>query len=272
MEYLKGREAQIQAGVEALARQCGDLMLRRSGDLQTGEIHFKDRRNLVTEVDLACEALLVEGLRDLLPEANFQTEEGLVPGTDRGLRWVVDPLDGTTNFVHRLPIVSVSIALVADQRVDLGVVYAPFQDEMFAAIRGSGAFCNGHRLNVSRPAGLEDALLATGFPFQRFDRIQAYMEVLQTLMRQCRGLRRMGSAAIDLAYVAAGRFDGYFEYNLQPWDVAAGLLLVQEAGGQVGSMRPMHHPLDGREVLAAPAELYPALEALLRAADSTHGV
>jgi myo-inositol-1(or 4)-monophosphatase len=171
-----------------------------------------------------------------------------------------------------LPIVSVSIALVDDQQVDLGVVYAPFQDEMFAAIRGSGAFCNGQRLNVSRPAGLEDALLATGFPFQRFDRIQAYMEVLQTLMRQCRGLRRMGSAAIDLAYVAAGRFDGYFEYNLQPWDVAAGLLLVQEAGGQVGSMRPMHHPLDGREVLAAPAELYPALEALLRAADSTHGV
>jgi myo-inositol-1(or 4)-monophosphatase len=272
MEYLKGREAQIQAGVEALARQCGDLMLRRSGDLQTGEIHFKDRRNLVTEVDLACEALLVEGLRDLLPEANFQTEEGLVPGTDRGLRWVVDPLDGTTNFVHRLPIVSVSIALVDDQQVDLGVVYAPFQDEMFAAIRGSGAFCNGQRLNVSRPAGLEDALLATGFPFQRFDRIQAYMDVLQTLMRQCRGLRRMGSAAIDLAYVAAGRFDGYFEYNLQPWDVAAGLLLVQEAGGQVGSMRPMHHPLDGREVLAAPAELYPALEALLRMADSTHGV
>ena len=272
MEYLKGREAQIQAGVEALARQCGDLMLRRSGDLQTGEIHFKDRRNLVTEVDLACEALLVEGLRDLLPEANFQTEEGLVPGTDRGLRWVVDPLDGTTNFVHGLPIVSVSIALVTDQQVDLGVVYAPFQDEMFTATRGSGAFCNGQRLKVSRPGGVEDALLATGFPFQRFDRIQAYMEVLQTLMRQCRGLRRMGSAAIDLAYVASGRFDGYFEYNLQPWDVAAGLLLVQEAGGQVGSMRPMHHPLDGREVLAAPAELYPALEALLRAADSTYGV
>jgi len=191
-------------------------MLRRSGDLQTDEIHFKDRRNLVTEVDLACEALLVEGLRDLLPEANFQTEEGLVPGTDRGLRWVVDPLDGTTNFVHGLPIVSVSIALVTDQQVDLGVVYAPFQDEMFTATRGSGAFCNGQRLKVSRPGGLEDALLATGFPFQRFDRIQAYMEVLQTLMRQCRGLRRMGSAAIDLAYVASGRFDGYFEYNLQP--------------------------------------------------------
>jgi len=272
MEYLQGREAQIQAGLEGLARQCGDLMLRRSGDLQADEIRFKDRRNLVTEVDLACEALLVEGLKDLVPEAAFQTEEGLVPGTDQGLRWVVDPLDGTTNFVHGLPIVSVSIALVTDQQVDLGLVYAPFQDEMFTAIRGGGAFCNGQPLQVSRPGGLEDALLATGFPFQRFDRMQAYMEVLQTLMRQCRGLRRMGSAAIDLAYVAAGRFDGYFEYNLQAWDVAAGLLLVQEAGGKVGSVRPLYHPLDGREVLAAPAELYPALEALLRAADSTHGV
>lgn len=271
MEDLRGQEAEILAGVESLARQCGDLMRQRSKDLQNHEIHFKDPKNLVTEVDLACEALLIQGLGALLPAAGFQTEEGLVPGRDYGLRWVVDPLDGTTNFVHQLPMVSVSIALVSEQSVNLGVVYAPFQDEMFTALRGQGAKLNGQPLRVSRPQALGDALLATGFPFHRFDRMESYVEVLQSLMRQCRGLRRMGSAAIDLAYVAAGRFDGYFEFNLQPWDVAAGLLLVQEAGGQVGSIRPTYDPLDGREVLAAPTGLYPVLEALLAQADREKG-
>ena len=271
MDDLLGREAVMLAGVESLARQCGALMRQRSKGLQNHEIHFKDPRNLVTEVDLVCEALLIKGLSALLPEAGFQTEEGLVPGRDHGLRWVVDPLDGTTNFVHQLPMVSVSIALVSDQSVNLAVVYAPFQDEMFTALRGQGAWLNGQPLRVSRPQALGDALLATGFPFHRFDRMESYMEVLQSLMRQCRGLRRMGSAAIDLAYVAAGRFDGYFEFNLQPWDVAAGLLLVEEAGGRTGCIRPSYHPLDGREILAAPQELYPVLEALLIQADSTTG-
>jgi myo-inositol-1(or 4)-monophosphatase len=194
---------------------------------------------------------LIEGLSTLCPQAAFQTEEGVVVGVSEGLRWIIDPLDGTTNFVHNLPFYSISIALAQDDDLLLGVVYAPCTREMFSAVKGAGAFLNGVPIHASDQERLDDALLATGFPYYRFDRMEEYMASLGQLMRQCRGLRRLGSAALDLAYVACGRFDAYFEHNLQPWDVAAGILLVREAGGLVRGIREGVNPLHGTEILAS---------------------
>ncbi|MFM8686194.1 MAG: inositol monophosphatase family protein, partial [Bacteroidota bacterium] len=206
------------SNVEALALDCGAYLMQAREQLQTEQVHFKDTHNLVTHADLECEKRLIEGLSILCPQAAFQTEEGVVVGVSEGLRWIIDPLDGTTNFVHNLPFYSISIALAQDDDLLLGVVYAPCTREMFSAAKGAGAFLNGVRIRASDQERLEDALLATGFPYYRFDRMVEYMASLGQLMRQCRGLRRLGSAALDLAYVACGRFDAYFEHNLQPWD------------------------------------------------------
>jgi len=237
--------------VEALALDCGAYLMQAREQLQTEQVHFKDTHNLVTHADLECEKRLIEGLSTLCPQAAFQTEEGVVVGVSEGLRWIIDPLDGTTNFVHNLPFYSISIALAQDDELLLGVVYAPCTREMFSAVKGAGAFLNGVPIRASNQERLEDALLATGFPYYRFDRMEEYMASLGQLMRQCRGLRRLGSAALDLAYVACGRFDAYFEHNLQPWDVAAGILLVREAGGVVRGIREGVNPLHGTEILAS---------------------
>jgi myo-inositol-1(or 4)-monophosphatase len=237
--------------VQALALDCGAYLMAAREVLKDEHVHFKDKQNLVTHADIECERRLIEGLSKLCTEAAFQTEEGLVTGVTQGLRWIIDPLDGTTNFVHNLPFYSISIALAMDDDLLLGVVYAPCIREMFAAVKGSGAFLNGTPIRVSGQEQLADALLATGFPYYRFDRMEEYMESLQRLMRQCRGIRRLGSAALDLAYVACGRFDAYFEHNLQPWDVAAGILLVREAGGVVNGIRAGVNPLHGSEIVAS---------------------
>jgi len=243
-------------GVEALALDCGAYLIRAREALQDQHIRFKDKHNLVTHADVECEKMLIQGLTELCPQAAFQTEEGVVDGVSGGLRWIIDPLDGTTNFVHQLPFYSISIALAQDDDLLLGVVYAPCTRDMFSAVRGAGAFLNGVPIRVSAQSKLEDALLATGFPYYRFDRMEEYMASLEQLMRQCRGLRRLGSAALDLAYVACGRFDAYFEHNLQPWDVAAGILLVREAGGVVSGIREGVNPLHGSEIVASCAGLY----------------
>lgn len=239
------------AGVEALALECGNFLIRAREALQDQHIRFKDKHNLVTNADVESEKMLIQGLRELCPQAFFQTEEGVVTPVSTGLRWIIDPLDGTTNFVHQLPFYSISIALAQDDELLLGVVYSPCTREMFSALKGEGAMLNGAPIRVSSQQNLEDALLATGFPYYRFDRMEEYMASLEQLMRQCRGIRRLGSAALDLAYVACGRFDAYFEHNLQPWDVAAGILLVREAGGVVSGIREGVNPLHGVEIMAA---------------------
>ena len=242
--------------VAALSVEAGKFIRQEAASFDKARIEYKGLNDLVSYVDKETEKLLVKGLMDILPGAGFVTEEGttkdlaLAENPDH-LRWIIDPLDGTTNFIHQLPIYSVSIALMQEEEVVIGVVYEVNRDECFYAWQGGGAFCNGSPIRVSPAPTLADSLLSTGFPYYDFEQMNAYLGILNELMRNTHGLRRMGSAAVDLAYVACGRFEGYFEYNLKPWDVAGGVLLVREAGGQVGDFRGGPNYVFGGQLVAA---------------------
>ena len=227
------------------------------------DIEVKGLNSLVSHVDKAAEAQLVKGLSKLLPEAGFLAEEGTA-GDAHGarFRWVIDPLDGTTNLIHGLPVFCVSVALVDGASPILAVVYDPNRKECFTATLGGGTKLNGAPVFCAPRAELSEALVATGFPHWDFSRMQSYLGALTDFAKGTRGLRRMGSAAIDLAYVACGRFDAFFEYSLQPWDIAAGLLLVTEAGGRTSDFNGVQTPedlLSGREVLATAPNLFDAV-------------
>ncbi|GAB3551331.1 inositol monophosphatase family protein [Spirosoma fluminis] len=227
--------ADLTGEICTIATEAGAFLLQERSRFQRDAIEYKGLNNLVSYVDKETEKQLVERLSALLPEAGFITEEGTTgqEADPTALNWIIDPLDGTANFIHGLPVFSVSIGLAQGKMPVAGVVYDPNRDECFSAWQGGGAYCNGQRLNVSPATQLGESLIATGFPYYRFDQMQKYLQILETLMQQTHGLRRMGSAAIDLAYVAAGRFEAFYEYNLNSWDMAAGVLLVQEAGGIV---------------------------------------
>ncbi len=195
-------------------------------------LEVKSKNSFVSRVDKTTEGILVEALQRLLPEAGFLTEEETIVKPNKNLRWIIDPLDGTTNYMHGIPCYCVSIALEVGGEIVLGVVYEVNRNECFHAVKEGGAFLGKERIEVSKTKFLSDSLLATGFPYYDFDLTTYYLSVLEHLMQESRGIRRMGSACADLAYVACGRFDGFFEYSLHPWDVAAGSLLVQEAGGK----------------------------------------
>lgn len=215
----------------AAALAAGRLLREHVGRVR--EIRYKGAVNLVTEVDIASERLIVETIRSAFPDHAFLTEEG--SGRDAleaPALWVIDPLDGTTNFAHGYPMFCVSIAFLRNGRPELGVVYQPLLDELFLAERGTGAFLNGERIRVSTHQELRSALLATGFPYDLERRRQA-LAAFARFTLTARAVRRDGSAALNLAYVAAGRFDGFWEQELSPWDTAAGVLLVEEAGGTV---------------------------------------
>jgi myo-inositol-1(or 4)-monophosphatase len=205
---------------------------------------------MVSYVDKTAEIALVKGLRILLPEAGFVTEEKTATIAGEQYDWIIDPLDGTTNFIHGLPTYAISIALQCDGELVLGVVYEINRDECFSAWKNGGAYLNDKQISVSKASAIENTLLATGFPYYEFGRLDAYLAVLKELMQRCHGVRRIGSAAIDLAYVACGRFDGYFEFNLNSYDVAAGIVLVREAGGQVFDFTGGNNSIERREMLA----------------------
>ena len=227
--------ADITPKIAAIARDAGAFLMQERAKFQRDAIEYKGLNNLVSYVDKETEKQLVAKLRDLLPEAGFITEEGTT-GTEAdpsALNWIIDPLDGTANFIHNLPVFSVSIGLAQGKTPIAGVVHDPNRDECFSAWQGGGAYCNDQKISVSPAQTLGESLIATGFPYYSFEQMQPYLLILESLMQQTHGLRRMGSAAIDLAYVAAGRFDGFYEYNLNSWDMAAGVLLVREAGGTV---------------------------------------
>ena len=185
-----------------------------------------------------------------MPEAGFIVEEKSIAEQQADYQWIIDPIDGTTNFVHGVPLFCISIALAFKNEVILGVIYNPMTEELFSAYKDGGAFLNGHPIQVSKAEKLEDSLIATGFPYDDFDREKQYLEILQKLMHQSRGIRRLGSAAIDLAYVADGRFDAFYEYGLNPWDVAAGICIVKEAGGNVCDFKGGDNMLFGEEIIA----------------------
>jgi len=236
--------------VIALSKEVGGFLLQESKNFDLANIEYKGAKDLVSYVDREAETKLVAGLEKILPDAGFLTEEGTVSKQNNNLYWVVDPLDGTTNFLHSLPVFSTSIGLMHNGEVVLGVVYEPNKDECFWATKGNGAYLNNKKISVSKVDSLSKALIGTGFPYSLLDRGPRYFDLMRELQEQSHGMRRLGSAAVDLAYVACGRFDAYYEFNLKPWDIAAGILLVQEAGGKISDFEGGNDYISGKEIVA----------------------
>lgn len=204
---------------------------KTSGGLSRNDISVKESSDFVTRVDRESEQVIVATIREKYPEHDILAEESFRDKNSGGYRWIIDPLDGTTNFIHGYPVFAVSIALQAGDEVILGLVYDPLRGEVFTAEKQRGAFLNGRPVRISGVASLQESLIATGFPFRRKQLIEPYLELFKRIFHQVSDIRRAGSAALDLAHVACGRCDGFFEIGLSPWDVAAGSLLIREAGG-----------------------------------------
>lgn len=236
--------------VIALCIEVGGFIRKEAEVFDPNAIEYKGLHDMVSYVDKTAEEMLVAGLSKLLPEAGFVTEEKTSSKKGEKYNWIIDPLDGTTNFIHGIPTFSVSVALQYDEELILGVVYEVNRDECFYAWQDGGAYLNGNPISVSKAPQIENTLIATGFPFYEFADLEPYLNVLRVLMQKCHGIRRIGSAAIDLAYVASGRFDGYFEYNLNSYDVAAGIVLVKEAGGHVFDFKGSDKCIQNRQIIA----------------------
>jgi myo-inositol-1(or 4)-monophosphatase len=247
------------------ARAAGALINRASLDVESLKVGTKGPNDFVTEVDAAAEQAIIDIVLQAYPQHGIHGEEtGKVHGNGKSdYVWIIDPLDGTTNFLHGLPVYCTSIALAFKGQVQQAVVYDPTRNDLFYASKGKGAFLNDRRLRVSRRVRLSDSLVGTGFPFRKGDQFDEYMRMLADVMKATAGVRRPGAAALDLAYVAAGWYDGFFEKNLQPWDVAAGSLLVTEAGGLVGNFTGEADFLEQREIIAGTPKVYGQLATLL---------
>ena len=234
-----------------VAKNAGHFFIEERKKFDSNAIEYKGKNDLVSYVDKKTEEFLVSELSKILPQASFITEEGTVAQNRSDLFWLIDPLDGTTNFIHNVPMYCTSIALVQNMKVVLGVIYDPNKDECFHAVLGGGAYCNENKISVSTNKTLSTSLFATGFPYTTFDKIQNYLNIVHDLMLESHGLRRTGSAAIDMAWVACGRFDGYFEYNIKPYDIAAGSIILQEAGGKVTDFAGTDDFLFAYQIVAA---------------------
>lgn len=246
----------VRSAIEA-ANASGAILARHFGKkLKVGE---KNGAGLVTNVDLASEAACIRILRRDFPDFSFLTEEAGAIGEPRGGRWIIDPLDGTTNYVHAFPMFCVSIAAEWEGRVIAGVIHHPILRETYVAVKGRGATVNGRRIHVSKTRRIHDSLLSTGFTYRKDKWLHAEMEAFERLSGMSRAVRRPGSAALDLAYTARGVFDGFWERRLSPWDVAAGALLVQEAGGRVTDFKGKAFRVDSREIIASNGTLHSPL-------------
>jgi myo-inositol-1(or 4)-monophosphatase len=236
--------------VIAIARLTGNFIRRESLAFDNSAIEYKGLNDLVSYVDKNAEKQLVRNLKKLLPGSGFITEEDTENIYGKTFTWIIDPLDGTTNFIHGIPTFSISIALYEENIPVLGVVYEINRGEMFYSYKGAPAFLNNKEIRVSKATDLSQCLLATGFPYYQFDKQPQYIKLFTEMMQKCHGLRRIGSAAVDLAYVACGRFDAYFEYNLNSYDMAAGAFLVQQAGGALLNFSGGTEYLETREIVA----------------------
>jgi myo-inositol-1(or 4)-monophosphatase len=259
---------QLNVAVRA-ARAAGRVITRASLDLGAVKVASKARNDFVTEVDRAAEDAIIATLRQAYPDHAFLAEEsGHLPGKrdvppqEAENVWIIDPLDGTTNFIHGLPQYCVSIALMQKGVVTQAVVYDPNRDELFTASKGRGALLNDRRMRVAPRTRLDEALVGTGFPFRRIEELDRHMAMCRAVSEKAAGLRRPGAAALDLAYVAAGRYDAFFEIGLMPWDVAAGSLLVTESGGLVGNLQGDGDYLFAEQVLAATPKVFGQMVAL----------
>jgi myo-inositol-1(or 4)-monophosphatase len=218
------------------ARRAGNLIHRAADNIDHLTVTKKANADYVSEVDRAAERTIIQTIQDVYPNHAILAEESGAQGESEYL-WIIDPLDGTTNFLHGYQQYSVSIALQHNGVLSQAVIYDPTKNDLFTASRGRGAFLNDRRIRVSKRTELADSLIGTGFPYTKFDHLDAYMGILKDMMQKTAGLRRPGSAALDLAYTAAGRYDGFFETGLKPWDIAAGCLLITEAGGLVADLQ-----------------------------------
>lgn len=245
------------------ARRAASIINRASNQLELVSVQTKSPNDFVTEVDRAAEAAIIEVLREAYPQHGILAEESGETGSGE-YQWIIDPLDGTTNFIHGFPQYAVSIALAKNGIVEQAVVYDPVHNDLFTATKGSGAFLNDRRIRVSRRNRLSDALIGTGFPFRQFDHIDAYLAMFKELTQKTAGIRRPGAAALDLAYVACGRLDGFWEMGLSPWDMAAGTLLIQEAGGLVGDLRGEADYLENGTVVAGTPKVFAQLLSTLQ--------
>ena len=246
------------------ARAACAIINRAADNLDTLEVHRKGHSDYVSEIDVACERAIIEILREAYPRHQILGEEnGTVGPENSPFQWIIDPIDGTTNFMHGFPQYAVSIALKHEDQIVEAVVADPVKNEIFTATRGSGAFLNGRRIRVSKRTTLSESLVGCGFPFRRQDNVEQFLAVFSQLAKTTSGLRRAGAASLDLAYVAAGRLDAFWEPNLKPWDIAAGSLLVLEAGGLVTDFKGETDFLDNGQIIAGTPKVFGQLLAVV---------
>jgi len=238
------------------ARAAGNVILRNMDKVDRLNIETKSQNDFVSQVDHQAEEKIIDVIRQAYPEHSILAEESGVDDRPGDYQWIIDPLDGTTNFLHGFPQFSVSIAMKSKNRLEVAVVFDPLKNELFTAARGNGAQLNDRRLRVTQQKGIPGALLGTGFPFKHPQHLETYLNTFRALHPEAAGIRRAGSAALDLAYVAAGRLDGFWELGLNPWDMAAGVLLVREAGGIVTDFSGDGHYLETGNVIAAAPKVY----------------
>ena len=248
--------ASLLEQTQVIAKEVGAFIRKERTHFDVEKVEHKGFNDLVSYVDKEAELRIVNGLSKIFPEAGFITEEGTNTTQKEVYNWVIDPLDGTTNFIHGIPVFAVSIALMEKDQVVLGVVYEVNRHECFYAMKGGGAFCNDTRIKVSNAPDLAASLISTGFPYYNFELLDRYLNSMKSLMQKTHGLRRLGSAAVDLVYVATGRSEGFFEYNLNSYDVAAGTLIVQEAGGMVSDFSGGEDYIFGRKIVASNGHIH----------------
>lgn len=251
----------IDLEVIELCRTVARFISTEQQNFDSTRIEQKEKfNNLVSYVDKESEKKLVSVLSKILPQAGFITEEGTVEQSrSNEYNWIIDPLDGTTNFLHGLPVYAISIGLAYQNEVILGVVHDVVHNDSYHAIKNEAAYCNDRVIRVTEAQSLSESLLATGFPYFQFDKANAYLDIIKTFLDKSHGIRRLGSAAMDLAYVASGKLDGFFEYNLNAWDVAAGSFIVQQAGGHVTDFKGENNFLFGGELCASNKNIHPEM-------------
>jgi myo-inositol-1(or 4)-monophosphatase len=248
----------------AAAKLASNYLLSQSGKLSTEQIREKAANDFVTEVDHTSESMIIERIRQDFPDHHILAEESGATSADGNIQWIIDPLDGTLNYIRKIPFYAVSIAAKQGNQLLAGVVFNPAQQEYFHAIAGGGAFLNDVPIHVSKTDSFSKAFLATGFPHQRKRMLPPYSKTFNEILHASAGMRRIGSAALDMCYTACGRFDGYWELGLHPWDIAAGTLLIKEAGGIVSDFKGTGDPLENGYVIAANNKIHRTLHNIIQ--------
>lgn len=246
------------------AKEAGSFIREERKKFDITKVEVKGKNDFVSYVDKTSEKIITEKLNGVIPEAGFITEEKTINKTGIEYNWIIDPLDGTTNFIHGIPCYAVSIGLKKNEDIVAGVIYEVNLDECFYAHIESMAFCNGKEINVSKTTAVKDSLLVTGFPYYDYRKLDAYLMLFKYFMQHSHGLRRLGSAATDMAYVAAGRFDAFYEYSLKPWDVAAGIIIIKQAGGNVSDFSGGTNFLFGEEIIACNSHMFEEMKKVVK--------